>query len=72
MIIVYDCSFIVLACVITIVNYDPKSFIVQATGVPRMTPLAGQQSIGLLTSLDQLLYILKILITFFDKTGYLQ
>ncbi len=27
----YDRSFIVLACVITIVNYDPKTFIVQAT-----------------------------------------
>ncbi len=33
MIVVYDRSFIVLACVITIVNYDPKSFIVQATAV---------------------------------------
>jgi hypothetical protein len=32
MIVVYDRSFIVLARVITIVNYDPKSFIVQATG----------------------------------------
>jgi hypothetical protein len=32
MIVVYDRSFIVLAHVITIVNYDPKSFIVQATG----------------------------------------
>jgi hypothetical protein len=32
-IIVYDHSFIVMACVITIVNYDPKSFIVQATGL---------------------------------------
>jgi hypothetical protein len=31
MIVVYDRSFIVMACVITIVNYDPKSFIVQAT-----------------------------------------
>jgi hypothetical protein len=31
MIVVYDRSFIVLAHVITIVNYDPKSFIVQAT-----------------------------------------
>ena len=31
----YDCnsSFIVLATVITIVNYDCKTFIVQATGV---------------------------------------
>ena len=32
MIIVYDCSFIVLANGITIVNYDRKEFIVQATG----------------------------------------
>ncbi len=31
MIIVYDRSFKVMACVITIVHYDPKSFIVQAT-----------------------------------------
>jgi hypothetical protein len=28
----YDCSFIVLATVITIVNYNHKTFIVQATG----------------------------------------
>jgi len=33
MIVVYDQSFIVLARVIMIVNYDPKSFIVQATGL---------------------------------------
>ena len=33
MIVVYDRSFIVLAHVISIVNYDPKSFIVQATEV---------------------------------------
>ncbi len=32
MIVVYDRSFIVMACVIMIINYDPKSFIVQATG----------------------------------------
>ncbi len=31
MIVVYNRSFIVMAYVITIVNYDPKSFIVQAT-----------------------------------------
>ncbi len=32
MIVVYDRSFIVLANGITIVNYDRKEFIVQATG----------------------------------------
>ncbi len=44
MIVVYDRSFIVLARVITIVNYDPKSFIVQATDLeiftlPRARPI---------------------------------
>jgi hypothetical protein len=38
-----NCNFIVLATVITIVNYDRKTFIVQATGelVPSLASLSS-------------------------------
>ena len=36
MIVIYDRSFIVLANGVTIVNYDRKSFIVQATGLRKL------------------------------------
>jgi hypothetical protein len=48
MIVVYDRSFTVLAFVITIVNYDPKSFIVQATHwrIPTQRPLSRAKKIA--------------------------
>ena len=42
----YDCSFIVLATVIMIINYNRKTFIVQATG---FKPLLLMHYQGILT-----------------------